>query len=359
MEEYWLWLCSQKELYRPHIARLIQYFGTPKDIFQAPEKEIRNLRCLNEMQVTALLRSRDVWNGKETWHYLKERGIRFISAGQSEFPEGLKNIPDCPFGLFVKGRLPDKEKRSVGIVGARQCSYYGKRMAERMAAALAECGVQVISGMALGIDGYAQMAAMDAGGKSFAVMGCGVDVCYPRKNQALYEKLEENGGLLSEYPPGREPLALHFPMRNRIISGLSDCLLVIEAKERSGSLITADLALEQGKDIYAVPGRVGDVLSAGCNRLILQGAGIVLSEKEFLMAMGFLNEKQKKNKKPRNPLETKEKLLYSCVDLHPRSLQQIASEVKLPIQEVMAVLTVLEMKGFIEEPMKNYYARVN
>ena len=111
--------------------------------------------------------------------------------------------------------------------------------------------------------------------------------------------------------------------------------------------------------IYAVPGRVGDVLSAGCNRLILQGAGIVLSEKEFLMAMGFLNEKQKKNKKPRNPLETKEKLLYSCVDLHPRSLQQIASEVKLPIQEVMAVLTVLEMKGFIEEPMKNYYARVN
>lgn len=357
MEEYWFWLCSQKELYRPHIAGLIQHFGTPWEIFSAPEKEIRNSMCLNEKQTVSLLRSREDWDGKESRHRLQERGIRFISAAHEEYPERLRQIPDSPFGIFVKGRIPEEEKKSVGIVGARQCSYYGKQMAERLAAVLAECGVQVISGMALGIDGYAQMAALDAEGESFAVLGCGVDVCYPRRNRALYQKLEERGGILSEYPPGREPLALHFPIRNRLISGLSDHLLVIEAKERSGSLITADMALEQGKDVYAVPGRVGDALSAGCNRLISQGAGIILSEKDLIFELDLHKKNHKKNKNPRNPLETKEKLLYSCVDLHPRSLQEIVSEVKLPVQEVMALLSVLEMKGFIEEPMKNYYVR--
>lgn len=357
MEEYWLWLCSQKELYRRHIARLIQFFGTPREVFLASEKELRNSRCLNDMQAAALLRSRAGWDAEKSRHRLEERGISFISAEHEEFPARLLKIPDSPFGVFVKGRLPSGQAKSVGIVGARQCSYYGKHMAERLACSLAECGVQIISGMALGIDGYAQMAAFEAGGESFAVLGCGVDVCYPRRNRGLYQKLAEKGGILSEYPPGREPLALHFPVRNRLISGLSDCLLVVEAKERSGSLITADMALEQGKDVYAVPGRVGDALSAGCNRLISQGAGIVLSEKEWISVLDFHKESLKKNENPQNPLETKEKLLYSCVDLQPRSLQEIASEVKLPVQEVMALLTALEMRGFIEEPVKNYYVR--
>lgn len=357
MEEYWLWLCSQKELYRTHIARLLQYFGTPREVFLAPEKEIRGCMCLGGTQTAALLKSREGWDEKKSRCRLEEKGIKFISAEHEKFPDRLKRIPDSPFGIFVKGRLPSEEKKSVGIVGARQCSYYGKQMAERLAVTLAECGVQIISGMALGVDGYAQTAALEAGGESFAVLGCGVDVCYPGRNRTLYAKLEARGGILSEYPPGREPLALHFPIRNRLISGLSDCLLVVEAKERSGSLITADMALEQGRDVYAVPGRVGDVLSAGCNRLISQGAGIILSEKELISELDFHKERNEKNKNPQNPLETKEKLLYSCVDLHPRSLHEIVSDAKLPVQEVMALLTALEMKGFIEEPTKNYYVR--
>lgn len=356
-EEFWLWLCCQKELYRPQIACLLRKFQTPEEVFYAPEKEVRSTEGLGWAQAEAVLRSRREFEGEYSRNMLREKGIRFISLEHPEFPERLKKIADPPFGLFLKGRLPSEEKRSVGIVGARKCSFYGRRMAERLAAAFAECGAQVISGMALGIDGYAQAAALEAGGESFAVLGCGADVCYPARNQGLYRRLGEAGGILSEYPPGREPLALHFPIRNRLISGLSDVLLVIEAKERSGSLITADLALEQGKDIYAVPGRAGDVLSAGCNRLISQGAGIVLSEKELVSSLNFHKENHKKNKNPQNPLETKEKLLYSCLDLQPKSLHEIASEANLPVQEVMAALTVLVMKGFAEEPSKNYYAK--
>lgn len=357
MEKYWLWLCSQKELYRPHIAYLMQSFRTPKEVFLAPEKEIRRLEGLRAEQAEALLRSRAAFDGERAESRLREAGIRFLSVEHREFPGRLKRIFDCPFGIFVKGRLPAEEKKSVGIVGARQCSFYGRQMAERLAEELAGCGAQIISGMALGIDGYAQTAAMAAGGESFAVLGSGVDVCYPRRNRGLYQRLEAQGGILSEYPPGREPLAHHFPIRNRLISGLSDCLLVVEAKERSGSLITADLALEQGKDIYAVPGRMGDTLSAGCNRLISQGAGIILSEKELILSLDFHKENHEKNKNPQNSLETKEKVLYSCLDLQPKSLHEIAAEVKLPVQEVMAMLTVLEMKGLLEEPVKNYYVR--
>lgn len=357
MEKYWLWLCSQKELYRPHIAYLMKYFKTPKEVFSAPEKEIRKLEGLSEEQIGALLKSRAAFDGELAESRLREKGIRFLSAEHREFPGRLKRIFDCPFGIFVKGRLPSEEKRSVGIVGARQCSSYGRQMAERLAAELAGCGAQIINGMALGIDGYAQTAAFEADGESFAVLGCGVDVCYPWRNRGLYQRLENQGGILSEYPPGREPLALHFPIRNRLISGLSDCLLVIEAKERSGSLITADLALEQGKDVYALPGRVGDVLSAGCNRLISQGAGVILSEKDLLFTLNFHKRSHEKNKIPKNLLETKEKVLYSCLDLQPKSLHEIVSEVKLPVQEVMATLTVLEMKGLLEEPAKNYYVR--
>ena len=164
MEDYWLWLCCQKELYRPHIAKLIQYFGSPREVFQASGKALQDSGCLTGKQVTGLLKSRAGWDKEETRHQLERKGISFISAGQEEFPKRLKGIPDCPFGIFFKGKLPEDDRKTVGIVGARRCSYYGKQMAERLAAALAECGAVVVSGMALGIDGYAQTAALEAGG---------------------------------------------------------------------------------------------------------------------------------------------------------------------------------------------------
>jgi DNA processing protein len=357
MENHWLWLCSVKKLYRSQIHRLIEHFQTPKGVWEASEQELRDSKCLKEQHLKILLENREHWDIEREKRKMREKGIHFCSVEGEEFPERLKKLVDCPYGIFYKGKLPGEEVPCVGIVGARACTSYGKYMARQIGAALAEAGAAVVSGMALGIDGYAQQEALRQGGISVAVLGNGVDICYPTQNQVLYHDLEERGTLLSEYPPGSAPLAFHFPLRNRLISGLSDTILVVEARQKSGSLITADQALEQGKDVYAVPGRAGDPLSAGCNQLIAQGAGIVLSPEQFLTVLNFSQNSGKKKKKEKNVLETEENLVYSCVDLHPCSLQSLVSQLDLPVREVMAILTSLEMKGYIEEPTKNYYTR--
>ena len=213
---------------------------------------------------------------------MRERGIFLVTENEPQFPERLSRIPDKPYVLYCAGKLPKEGKKAVALIGARDCTSYGRYMAEQFGAAFARAGVQVISGMARGIDGVGQSAALQEGGYSLGVLGCGVDFCYPRENRELYERLIGDGGVCSEYPPGTEPRALLFPPRNRIISGFCDAVLVVEARERSGTLITVDMALEQGRDVYALPGRATDPLSGGCNRLIRQGAGLVSSPEELL-----------------------------------------------------------------------------
>lgn len=183
-----------------------------------------------------------------------KKRIQYIRQEDPDYPERLRVHRGMPKGLYVRGRLPAADRPAVAVVGARRSDSYGNETARRFARELAAKGVQIISGMAWGIDGMAHKGALEAGGDTFAVLGCGVDICYPPGHQSLYEELLIKGGVLSEQPPGMPPLAGHFPARNRIISGLSDLVLVVEAREKSGSLITADQALEQGKDVYAVPG---------------------------------------------------------------------------------------------------------
>ena len=216
------------------------------------------------------------------YEHLQQSGIRLAVEGDGEYPQRLCKIPDAPYALYYAGALPDQQQKTVAVIGARDCSEYGRYMAKRFGAALAQAGINVISGMARGIDGISQQAALQAGGYSLAVLGCGVDVCYPSEHHNLYDILIEKGGVCSEYPPGTEPKPMLFPPRNRIISGLADAVLVIEAREKSGTLITVDMALEQGREVYALPGRATDPLSRGCNRLIKQGAGLVESPEELL-----------------------------------------------------------------------------
>lgn len=213
---------------------------------------------------------------------MRDRGICLATVRDKEYPQRLAAVHDAPYVLYYAGRLPDTGKRSVALIGTRKCSEYGRGMAREFGTALAQAGVQIVSGMARGIDGIGQWAALQAGGYSLGVFGCGVDICYPAENRELYERLLTEGGVCAEYPPGTEPKAMLFPPRNRIISGLCDGVLVIEAKERSGTLITVDMALEQGREVYALPGRATDALSAGCNRLIRQGAALVTSPRELL-----------------------------------------------------------------------------
>lgn len=358
MEEYWYWICSIGGLYRDGIRRLIEYFGDPKYLFYAKDKEINGLPILNAAEKKALVQAKNNTDIDKEYHNRRKKGIDFISIGHPAYPGRLKAIPDPPFGLFYKGTLPGEETYAAAIIGARRCSGYGRQMAEEIGERLALSGIHTISGMALGVDGFGQCAALRAGGNSYGVLGSGVDICYPKRNRELYDALAVQGGILSEYPPGTQPLPIHFPLRNRIISGLSDVVIVVEAKEKSGSLITADCALEQGRDVYVVPGRMNDELSRGSNLLIAQGAGIITGVDALLKELGVEGEKERKNKKNKITLETKENLVYSCLDFNSKSLDQILSTVNLPVKELAGVLISLELKGLVKESAKNFYEKI-
>ena len=277
---YALWLTGIEGVGGKTIRALMRRASGAEEVYNMSEEEIR--RCLSETmkkqadavrmasRITRAHRERP----EEQLGRLYERGIRFVSVEDDFFPDRLREIPDCPYGIYYIGKLPPEDRPSVAIVGARNCSGYGREQARIFAEKLALRGISIVSGMARGVDGIAGRSAVTAGGDSFAVLGCGVDVIYPPENTELYHMLRERGGIISESQPGAEPRTPLFPRRNRLISGLADAVLVIEARRRSGTVITVDAALEQGREIFALPGRVSDRLSDGCNLLISQGATI-------------------------------------------------------------------------------------
>ena len=215
---------------------------------------------------------------------MKKSGMGYVCIEDKEYPDRLRRIPDPPYGLYFLGRYPSENEPSAAIIGARSCTAYGLHEARRFAQAFAASGVTVISGMARGIDSAAQSAAVETGAASIAVLGSGADVCYPKSEKDLYERLIAHGTVISEYPPGTAPDRTNFPLRNRIISGLCDKLLVVEARKKSGTMITVAAALEQSRDVWAVPGRCTDLSSEGCNQLIFDGAGIALSPEYMIEA---------------------------------------------------------------------------
>lgn len=358
--EYEYWLSAIEGLSDRKKLLLRSYMKTARDVYYIEETKLYSFQFLNEKDKNTIRQAQKGWNLEKEYQKLEKKQIRMIPYFDAEYPARLKRIPDYPYTIYVKGSLPDEECISAAIVGARRCTPYGERYAYEFAEALSQCGVQVISGMAKGIDGTGHRGALMGKGKTFAVLGCGVDVCYPAEHIGLYaDILEQGGGILSEFPPGVKPLPYHFPQRNRIISGLADLVMVMEAKEKSGSLITADLALEQGKDVYALPGPVDSALSRGCNRLIQEGAGILLTPEILLEQIGiFTKNPGEKASGMKKVLETTENLVYSSVCLYPKSADQIIEETKLPAQEVMCLLASLEIDGYIMEKSKNYYIRV-
>lgn len=289
----------------------------------------------------------------------KAEDVKCIAKDQQGYPDRLRALPDMPACLYVRGRLPKEGQPTIGIVGARSCSGYGRHVARAYARVFSDHGVQVISGMALGIDGESHRGALQGPTPTFAVLGCGADVCYPKSNRDLYGQIPLKGGIISEYPPGAPPAGWHFPARNRIISGLSDALLVIEAKKKSGSLITVDRALEQGKDVFAVPGRVTDTLSEGCNGLISQGAAIALSPEMVLNELGMDTYSTKgSGKKKQIGLARDLDLVYSCVDFQPTDHETLIQKSGYPPGQVLSILTELQMMGLVEEIGKNHYIRL-
>ena len=361
-EKYRFWFAGLKGIRAAEKIKIAKEFPQKNALYYIEETELR--RKLKEHMVSKeaekiagkIQEGKQLWNEKTVEKWRKE-GIRLISYEQESYPERLRQIASPPYAVYVIGQLPQKGIKTAAVVGARNCSYYGETYAARIGKVLSESGIAVISGMAKGIDAAAQRGALHGRGGTFSILGSGADVCYPRENRGLYEDVKKYGGILSEQPPGSPPLAQYFPARNRLISGLADVVIVIEARERSGSLITADMALEQGKDVYALPGNVDSQLSHGCNRLIRQGAGIILSPEELLDDLNICGDFVKNMTENKITLETEQNIVYSCLDLNPKSIGQILAETKLSIPELMRQLVSLEMSGMIMQISKGYYVR--
>ncbi len=285
---------------------------------------------------------------------------KIIKKGDSEYPEKLMKIKDAPDKLYVRGKLPDPDKKSVSIVGARNCTDYGSTLAKTISRILSLNDVQVISGLAMGVDTKGHIGAIEVEKPTYAVLGCGVDICFPTHNTNVYERIiEYGGGIISELDIGTPPLPHNFPLRNRIISGLSDIVIVVEARDKSGSLITADYALEQGKTIFACPGRVGDSLSRGTNNLIKQGAYILTSADDVLEHLGLVVDGlMPKKEKDISTLDYFEKKIYDTIADDTLHIDQIVEKTKMPVSKCLNTIMSLELNGFVETSVNNYYRRV-
>mgnify|MGYP003294680632 FL=1 len=373
--EVMFFLHSLQGIGKKTVGNLMEYFGNVQAVYHAPESELTKL--LKPAQCRLFLDGREKKNPKQELMELEKKGIRYYSVFDKDYPKRLLKTADIPMGLFVKGSLPEEDVLTVSVVGTRKHSYYGEKQTKEFCKMIAGMGVPVISGMARGIDGIAQKTAIANGSKTYAVLGCGVDICYPEEHIRLYEQIPQCGGIISEYFPGTQPAAGLFPLRNRIISALGDILLVMEAREKSGTLITVDMALEQGKEIWVLPGRVDDALSVGCNRLIAQGAYILPTVKEFKEELMDLSVKYnrrslkefvpgKSNSEPDTEgkkLSLLEKAVVAVLDYKPLSLTSIyesldaESRKQYPIAQVSVTLIQLCMKNLAKQAGAGYYTR--
>lgn len=339
--------------------KLKEYFKSFENIWRAGERMLAESNMLSSKRIQAFCECRkNEMKFRKEYETLEKNNIRYIAYFDDEYPVRLEPYGDRPTGLFVKGKLPDDKIPSVSIVGARKCTLYGKQVSEYLAYELSKKEVQIISGLALGADSAAHRGALKGGGETFAVLGCGVNICYPRENFVLFSEIEAAGGIISEFIPGTAPAAMNFPMRNRIISGLSDAVVIAEAREKSGSLITGDMALEQGKEVFAVPGRINDPLSRGCNKLLQTGAAVCLGPQDVLEFLGIKHEKKLTvNKKTEKALAKRENLVYSFLDYRPKSLEEIVIFCQIPVSEVLESLLTLELSGLIQSEGNQYYCR--
>ena len=296
--KYWLWLTSLPGLGNQLRLALLQHFGSPEDVYFADEG--RYLLAGADREQAARLADKRLTEADRILGLCDRLRIRIVTLQDADYPDRLRNIFDPPCLLYARGRMPRfDEELAVAMVGTRTCTPYGIRAAEELGYGLAKGGALVVSGLARGIDTASIRGALRAGGVTAAVLGGGVDVVYPRENRNFFEDVAAAGVLLSEYPPGTEPKPGHFPIRNRILSGLCAAALVVEAPERSGALITANLALEQSRDVYAVPGPIFARDSVGCNRLIRDGAGLV--EEPWDLLRDYVERFPGKLKRPSQP----------------------------------------------------------
>ena len=395
MLQYWIWFAENQELNIPQKQLLLEHFSDPEEIYYARAEELSDDR--EELRpILEQLKERDLTEAGRILKECSDREMRILTYLDPEYPPRLRNIDEPPIVLYYRGKLPDFEAvPSVGVVGTCMATVFGLGIARRMSSQIAACGALVVSGGAYGIDAVAMQGALDAGCPVVGVLGCGVDVVYPKSNRQLFEAVLKKGCLLSEYPPGAAGLPWHFPRRNRIISGISNGVLVVEAPEKSGALITARLAFDQGRDVFVVPGNIDVASCAGSNALLQERALAVFSgwdvvkeytalypgkvekrEPAILVETENLpkiaqktalprGEKPEKNQKIKKTIDKEENCPYSGIkdiisalsgeerelaallDTQPRPVDEIIARSGLPAGKVLSMLTVLALKGVV------------
>jgi DNA processing protein len=331
---------------------LLRCFPSASEIFTASYGQLKKTEFLSEFNIECILKAQRLDKAEKLEDKLQKLKIEYITIADELYPRLLREIPDPPVVLYVKGVIPD-ESLKVSIVGTRQCTEYGRTVTREISQALAKKGVVVVSGMARGIDSVAHKSALDSLGKTIAVLGCGVDICYPAENRALRDRIIENGCLISEYPPGTQPNKWFFPERNRIISGLSELIIVTEAGKRSGTLITVSHALEQGRDVMAVPGNITSKLSEGTNELLRDGAGVITSISDILHTLNI--SESMLNIQPK--LAPEEKIVYDMLGPQPVSVEEIIDKTQFQAQTVSGILTIMELKGYVQKMSGQRYRR--
>ncbi len=346
--KYWVAFSGIPGIGRVRICQLKEHFGVLQDAWEAPEGKLRQAG-LDSRSIGALVTLRSRISVDAEMEKLERHRVNALICEDPNYPLRLKEIYDYPPVLYVRGSLPAKDEPCLAIVGTRRPTVYGRQVTEEIVADLARSGITIVSGLARGIDSVAHRAALDAGGKTLAVFGSGLDIVYPAENARLAQAIMERGALVSEYPLGVKPKPENFPLRNRIMSGLSLGVLVVEAGERSGALITAHQAVEQNREVFAIPGSILSPASQGTNRLIQEGAKLVRNYADILQELNLTIVVQQAEIKEFSPANEVESAILEQLSSEPNHIDEVCRRSGLTMPEVSSTLAMLELKGIARQ----------
>jgi DNA processing protein len=354
---YWLGFHLIPNVGAARIARSIERFGSLDVAWQASESELRDAG-MNDRAARALVDHRAKIDLEREWERVVRAGASILTLADDGYPRLLREIPSPPPVLYIKGEILPDDETAIGIVGTRRVTRYGREMTRRMSTGLASSGVVVVSGLARGVDGIAHTEAIDAGGRTLAVLGCGVDQIYPPEHRKLSERVIEHGALVSEFPIGTRPEARNFPIRNRLISGLSLGVLVVEAPQRSGALITSTCAADQGRTVFAVPGSAMSSASEGTNQLLRDGAALAADVDDILQELNLERRQAAMETRRLLPDATgEEQRVLQLLDGDPRHIDEIAIDTGINISQLSAMLLQMQLKGLVRDTGGQHYAR--
>jgi DNA processing protein len=354
---YWIGFTLVKGIGAVRFQRLLDRFGDAESAWRAAPADLAGAGLSLKM-IERQVAVREKVDLSLIWEQIHAKGIQVLTWMDEAYPQRLKEIEQPPPVLYLRGELLPEDTWAVAIVGTRRVTPYGRQVTENIASFLAANGITVVSGLARGVDAIAHNAALKAGGRSLAVLGSGVDRIYPPENRVLAEQMIEHGAVLSDYVPGTPPESSNFPPRNRIISGLSLAVIVVEAGETSGALITAEFAAEQGREIFAVPGNILAPQSKGTNKLIQQGAHPLLSASDIMQALNLTRVGQHKAARKALPADAVEAKLLETMGEEPLHVDEIRNQTGLPVEKVSATLIMMELKGMVRQVGNMHYVVV-